>query len=166
MNTWINKILIDKRYQLLEKADKGIIIEYLVSMTGYTRDHIKSLISIYRNGNKITRTKRTEFHFKTIYTKSNISKLIEINNLTLGMNGKSVVQVTKDMFKIYHDKDYENIGNISVSYYYNLKRMNFFKERNLVYQKTKGNDNTIGIRMKPELEGKPRLHTYRFSTSR
>lgn len=152
---FINKHLINNRYQLLSKKEKTTTLEYLVSITGYSKDHLKSMISIYRSGEKITRIKRTEFHFKRKYTQTDIQKLIDINNMTLGMNGKSILKVVRDMFKIYHDKDYENLSNISVSHFYNLKRMNFFRERNLVYQKTQGISNSIGIRMKPAPDGKP-----------
>jgi len=45
---WIQKTLIRFRYISLKKAEKGVVIQYLIRMTGYSRQQLTRLIKPHR----------------------------------------------------------------------------------------------------------------------
>jgi hypothetical protein len=50
---FVRKTLVKFNYMSLPKKDKGIVIRYLIKMTGYSRQQLTMLIQKYTNTGKI-----------------------------------------------------------------------------------------------------------------
>jgi hypothetical protein len=67
---WIQGILYKFHYRKLGKQDKGVLIHYLMKISGYSRQQITRLISQYRNTGKCQRRQRTVAGFACKYMPS------------------------------------------------------------------------------------------------
>ncbi len=56
---WIQAALYKFRYRKLGKRDKGVLIHYLMKVSGYSRQQITRLITQYRKTGKCKRRQRT-----------------------------------------------------------------------------------------------------------
>ena len=52
---WMQQTLIKFRYRRLSKADKGIVIRYLMKMSGYSRQQVTRLIGQYLHCGQLRR---------------------------------------------------------------------------------------------------------------
>ena len=69
---WIQKTLVRFRYLELTKQDKGLIIRYLVKVSGYSRQQTTRLVTQYRKTGRVRRGQRTVAGFKRKYTQEDI----------------------------------------------------------------------------------------------
>jgi len=56
---WVQRTLIRFDYDKLKRPDKGLIMQYLMKISGYSRQQLTRLIRQYRNGGKVVRRQRT-----------------------------------------------------------------------------------------------------------
>ena len=57
---WMQQTLIKFRYRRLSKADKGIVIGYLMKVSGYSRQQVTRLIGQYIQFGRLRRRYRYE----------------------------------------------------------------------------------------------------------
>ena len=69
---WIARTLIRFEYDKLKRSDKGLIMRYLIKISGYSRQQLTRLIAQYRNGGRLIRRQRTTQGF-TRSTNSSLS---------------------------------------------------------------------------------------------
>ncbi len=67
---WLQRELVRFDYLSLNKPDKGIVIRYLLKVTGYSRQQLTRLIAQYRKTGRLSRQQRTTAGFKRRYTVS------------------------------------------------------------------------------------------------
>jgi predicted nucleic acid-binding protein len=65
---WVQTELVKFRYLTLSKQDRGVVIQYLMKVTGYSRQQITRLINQYRKTGRIVRRQRTVSGFKKKYS--------------------------------------------------------------------------------------------------
>lgn len=152
---WIGRTLGRFRYFRESKKNRGIVKEYLMTMTGYSESQIDKLIRRKKDIGSVVLKTRTQYTFPKIYTPSDIVLLSETALVSQYPNGFALRQNLSDMYRIYRDPRFERLANISVSHIYNLRRTNIWKSRALNYTKTKPASCQIGERRKPQPEGKP-----------
>ena len=78
---WIQKTLIQFRYMTLSKPDKGVVIAYLIKISGYSRQQLTRLIKQYVKTGKLVRRQQTERGFARRYTDSDIRLLADLDIL-------------------------------------------------------------------------------------
>ena len=152
---WIEQALGKFRYWSLEKGDRGIIKKYIVSMTGYSETHIDHLIARKREFGCVKKKERTQVKFERIYTATDIALIAEVDNAEGRRNGKATRKTFKDMLTIYGDIRFERLSKISVAHIYNLRGSRQYESKSLTYTKTNPTSVDIGIRKKPQPDGKP-----------
>lgn len=76
---WIQGELAKFSYMKLSKSDKGIVIQYLMKISGYSRQQITRLIKQYKMHGRLQRRQRTVAGFKTKYTEHDIGLLAEMD---------------------------------------------------------------------------------------
>ena len=152
---WIGRTLGRFHYFSESKKSKGIIKSYIVTMTGYSDDQIKKLITRKKKTGKVFLMERTQHTFPRKYEASDIALLADTTSALNHPNGKAVKQTMHDMYHLYGDNRYERLKQISVSHFYNLRETNIFQSRILNYTKTRPTKVNIGIRKKPTPFGKP-----------
>ena len=87
---WMQQTLIKFRYQRLSKADKGIVIRYLMKMSGYSRQQATRLIGQYIDCGQLRRRQCTVRGFHRRYTDEDVALLVEVDGLHDTPNGLAV----------------------------------------------------------------------------
>ena len=87
---WIQQTLIKLRYGRLSKADKGIIIRYLMKVSGYSRQQATRLIGQYIDCGQLRRRQCTVRGFQRRYTNEDVALLVEVDGLHDTPNGLAV----------------------------------------------------------------------------
>jgi len=72
---WIQGVLYKFRYSRLGKPDKGVLIRYLMKISGYSRQQITRLITQYRKTGQLKHRQRTVAGFARKYTRQDIRLL-------------------------------------------------------------------------------------------
>ncbi len=153
---WIGRTIGKFKYRSLKKKEKSIVKRYIINMTGYSEGAVDKFIRIKKEvGALKPKDERSQNSFSAVYTPSDIGLLAEVSNYTLGQNGKAIKEMCKSMYDDYHDVRFERLASISVSHLYNLKKSEVYKTKALVYTKTNPVQRDIGVRKKPEPNGKP-----------
>ncbi len=152
---WVDKAMIKFRYFRETKRNRGIIKEYFRTMTGYSDTNIDRLIARKKLTKVIKRKERTQNVFQTFYTREDIALLAEVDNAEGRRNGKAVRKTCSDMYLVYGDERFERLAHISSSHIYNLRKKESYTKKSLTYTKTQATSVDIGVRKKPQPEGKP-----------
>ena len=150
---WIQKILMKLKYHQLSKSGKGILRAYLILMAGYSRAQVTRLIAryIYSGAVRVTKYKRHNFARK--YHDSDLKLLAMTDELHEFPNGNAVKTTLKRLAAC--DPQYKSIAEVSVSHIYNLRKKPAYKRITRRFEKTKPTGRTIGLRQKPQPQGRP-----------
>jgi predicted DNA-binding transcriptional regulator AlpA len=152
---WISQALGKFHYFSESKKNRGIIKNYVMTLTGYSDSQIDKLIKRKKTYGRIFLKERTQHTFPKKYETSDVALLADVTSALNHPNGKAVKQMMYDMYHIYEDNRFEKLQQISVSHFYNLRETNIFQSRILNYTKTKPVKVNIGLRKKPSPFGKP-----------
>ena len=152
---WIEDTLVRFEYLTLKKKHKSTVRRYIKKMTGYSKPQLNRLILQYKKTGKI-RIQEYERHiFVRKYLLADIALLAKTDELHDFPNGALIKKTLERMYKKYGEKEYKNISQISVAHIYNLRQSSEYLRITKKYEKTKPHVVAIGIRMKPEPNGKP-----------
>ena len=152
---WIQRELIRFNYLTRHRREKGILIQYLIKVSGYSRQQLTRLITQYRKTGRIQRHQRTAAGFKKKYTAFDIGLLAAMDERHDTPCGPAVKKLCERAYEVYGDKDYTTLAGISVSHLYNLRKASTYTRRRHHFEKTKPKSSQIGERRKPKSEGKP-----------
>lgn len=154
--SWIEETLNRFQYVILSKKEKGLIRRYLMKITGYSRAQLARQIAQYRKTGQVRIKEYDRHKFEKKYTHKDIQLLAKTAQLHDSPNGAALKKTLERMAREYDKEEYLNIAYISVSHIYNLKKKVSYLRSVSCYQKTnKGKGKTIGVRCKPQPEGKP-----------
>jgi len=152
---WINDILNKFRYARLSHKEKAVVKDYLVSMTGYTNSHLKSLIGKKINLGTLCQKTAKRNKFKTIYTPEDIALLVKTDNAHNRLSGPATKQILQRAWNVFKDTSFERLSKISISHLYNLRGKRQYASHSKTFACTQAVSTNIGIRRKPRNEGKP-----------
>ena len=155
---WMSEVLDRFRYQTKDrtKKEKMLIRAYVKRYTAYSRSQITRLIAEKKKTSTLTYGKGKKRHtFKKVYTREDALLLAEADNLYRRMSGDAMRQVFKDEYKVYDNKTYARLAQISHGQFYRLRGTHAYKEKSLVVGRTISVNRAIGLRKKPEPNGKP-----------
>ena len=156
MYKWIEEVLGRLRYfSLKKKKERGIVISYLRQMTGLSRGHVKKLIKRKKRIGCILRITGTRYRIPKVYDAEDIARLIETDNAHQRMSGKATKEILRRQFEVFNDLRFEKIRHISVAHIYNLRKTRQYESHILYIEKTRAVNVNIGIRKKPQPDGKP-----------
>lgn len=155
---WIGNIVRRFGYRKERKKNKGLIKRYIKTFTGYSDIQIKRLVKRYYEGKLLygllTR-KRNSFARK--YLSTDIALLIRTDILHGCLSGQATREILRREFEVFGNKTYENISKISPAHIYNLRNHNrqYNSSDAKFFTRTVAVERNIGIRRKPQPEGKP-----------
>jgi len=152
---WVQKELIKFRYLTLPRPFKGIVILYLMKVSGYSRPQLTRLIKQYREKGKLQRCQRTSSGFKKKYTDQDVRLLAEMDERHDTICGHAIKKLCERAYTNYHEVEYKRLADISISHLYNLRKSKIYKRSRHHYEKTKSKPSVIGERRKPQPNGKP-----------
>ncbi|WP_419641125.1 integrase catalytic domain-containing protein [Thiolapillus sp.] len=152
---WLQRELVRFDYLSLNKPDKGIVIRYLLKVTGYSRQQLTRLIAQYRKTGRLSRQQRTTAGFKRRYTDRDIRLQAEMDERHDTPCGHAIKKLCERAYQVFGQSDYETLAGISVSHLYNLRQSKAYQRQRRTFEKTRPKSSTIGERRKPCSNGQP-----------
>lgn len=125
---FILKILKWFSYSRLKRAEKGIIIRFLVKTSGYSQQQLTRMINKYCLTGKLKREQKTTNGFKTHYTAEDIKLLAKLDEPHNTPNGLMVKKLYERAYRQYNDAEYVRLSRISVSHIYNMRQSSRYKD--------------------------------------
>jgi hypothetical protein len=84
---WIQAMLLRFHYHQLGKAEKGLLLDFLQKVSGYSRIQVKRLIQSSRQTGQLQRRQRTVQGFRRIYMLEDIRLLAQTDELHGTLSG-------------------------------------------------------------------------------
>lgn len=100
---FIRKTLVKFDYMRLPKKDKGVVIRYLIKMTGYSRQQLTRLIKQYTKTGKINWTPCRSNGFAKKYSNQDIALLAKTDELHDTPCGHAVKKICERAFNVFSD---------------------------------------------------------------
>lgn len=153
---WLQKLVVHLGYQQLGKKDKGIVRDYAIVITGYSRSQITRLVGEYlRTGSIDLAPVNSRNQFARRYTRADIVALAELDDTHDRLSGKAMSVLAQRAFVTFGDERYERLASISVSHLYNLRATQTYRHQSHTFTKTQATKVPIGERRKPYPNGNP-----------
>jgi len=154
---FIKIVLLKIRYDSLPKKDKHLVLKYLKFFTKYSKGHLKKLIKKWKRGLLFYNPSRNRNKFSCVYEPAGIALLIKTGIAHNHLSGPAVKRILKREFKVFGKMEYENISNISIAHIYNVRNNNlqYGSSGAKFFKRTQAAQVNIGVRRKPEPNGKP-----------
>jgi len=152
---WIQGELVRFRYLTLARQDKGVVIRYLMKVSGYSRQQLTRLVAQYRDTGQLRRRQRTVAGFASRYTAEDIRLLATTDERHETPCGPAVKKLCERAYAVFGQKEYQRLATISVSHLYNLRRSTTYTRQRRHVEKTRPTVSSIGERRKPRPDGKP-----------
>jgi transposase InsO family protein len=152
---WIQGELVKFRYLKLPRQGKGVVIRYLMKVSGYSRQQLTRLIARYRKTGQIKRCQRTVSGFKQKYTEQDIRLLAAMDERHDTPCGTAIKKLCERACEVFGEAQYTALASISVSHLYNLRKSTSYTRHRRHFEKTQPKPSKIGERRKPQPNGKP-----------
>lgn len=152
---WIDLTLRHFHYASRSKSEKGLLIAYLCRISGYSRQQMTRLIRRYRKDGKLVWNVSPTRGFVSHYTTEDIRLLAEVDTLHDTLSGPAVKKLCERAWSCFGDQRYQRLAGISVAHLYNLRKRSDYRKLRVVHDKTRPVKNRIGVRRKPEPQGRP-----------
>jgi transposase InsO family protein len=152
---WVNATLRQHDYERLSRSAKGLLHRYVEKMTGYGRAQITRLISQYQSGGGVKVKVYRRNRFAARFTRADIELLAQVDEAHETLSGPATQKLLERAFHNFHDKKFQRLAGISVAHLYRLRASRSYRERRVVFQKTRPTTVPIGERRRPHPEGRP-----------
>ena len=151
----IQRTLFRFRYPTLNKGSKGLVVRFLIKITGYSRQQITRLIKQYCVTGKIERQQRIYQGFERLYTVEDISLLASLDERHNTLSGPATKKLCERAYALFKQTQYQRLAGISVAHLYNLRKSKPYLRQRYTFEKTRPKVALIGIRKKPRANGEP-----------
>jgi transposase InsO family protein len=142
-------------YARLKRADKGLLVRYLVRTTGYSRPQLVRLIKRARAGSLQKGYCAPTHGFARRFTDADVILLAATDTLHGTLSGPATRHLMQRAWATYGDVRYARLATISTAHLYNLRRRGGYAERRREWTKTRPTQVSIGERRAPAPEGRP-----------
>lgn len=153
--TWLDGVIRRFDYHSLRKKDKGLVRKYMMLATGFSRPQLNRLIGRNQVLGAIESFCGRRNKFANTYTRADIELLAETDNLHGRMSGPATKAIFGRAFAVFGDRRFERLRRISSSHIYNLRAEPVYRSKALTIRRTKTTQVAIGVRRKPNPNGKP-----------
>jgi transposase InsO family protein len=154
--TWITETLRRLRYHSLNRASRGLVMRYLVKVSGFSRQQLTRLIDQFRRTGCIEdRRGKPGKPFVRRFTALDIQLLAELDRLHGNLSGPATKKLCERAFQVFGDSRYERLATISNGHLYNLRRSQGYRRQRGAVDKTRAVKIAIGERRKPRPNGQP-----------
>lgn len=151
----VQRTLVIFRYLALNKASKGVVVRFLIKITGYSRQQVTRLVKQYRVTGKIERQQRTHQGFKNVYTAEDIRLLAALDERHNTLSGPATKKLCERAHALFGQAQYQRLAGISIAHLYNLRKSKPYLGQRYTLEKTRPKVALIGKRKKPQANGQP-----------
>lgn len=152
---WIQRTLVKFHYLSLSKQDKGVLIRYLMKVSGYSRQQITRLVKQYRDTGRLVRQQSTGNGFSRRFTSEDVQLLAAMDERHNTPNGLTMKKLCERAYTLFGQDEYQRLASISVAHLYNLRKSNAYIRHRRSVEKTRPRASHIGERRKPQPNGQP-----------
>jgi transposase InsO family protein len=152
---WIQGMLARFNYPGLNKRAKGIVRQFVMRITGYSRAQVARLINQFQQSGAVVCLRRNTHGFKSKYTQADLRLLAHLDELHGTLSGHATKKLCERAYHNFRQIEYGRLALISVSHLYNLRGSKSYKNLRWKYEKTRPKASTIGERRKPVTNGEP-----------
>ena len=152
---WLQHSLMKFRYKALNKHDKGVLIRYLMKVSGYSRPQLTRLLRQYRETGRVVRRQRTTNGFSRRFTAADIRLLAAMDERHNTPNGFTMKKLCERACQVFGQDEYQRLALISVAHLYNLRHSTTYTRCRRKVEKTRPRASQIGERRKPQARGQP-----------
>ena len=139
-----------------KRADRGVLRQYLVKVTGLPRAAITRCITQFVAGGAIRdRRHAPTVPFKRRYTAQDIRLLVQVDVLHGTLSGTTTRKLCERAFKVHGDAHFERLAGISNGHLYSLRQHKTYSSVCGSFDKTRSTKVNIGERRKPAPDGHP-----------
>src|SRR4051812_41111806 len=153
--SWAEATLRAQRYHQQPKAVCGLLLQYLVKMTGLSEAQIDRLVRRFREQGQVKPTASRRHRFPQHYTRADIELLAAVDEAHESLSGPATKRILEREYHEFGHPAYERLAAISVAHLYNLRQHRRYRERRLSYVKTRPVQTAIGERRRPDPQGQP-----------
>ncbi len=148
-------VLLRFRYPSLTRAQKGLVIRYLLATSGYSRQHLSRLIARCRDHAPLGQRHAPAHGFTRRYTEEDIAALARLDALHENLSGAATRHLCQRAWLVYGDARYERLATISVSHLYNLRHAARYRQTRGHWEPTRPSRAvSIAIRKAPQPAGR------------
>ena len=152
---WVEAVLKRFKYFELGRKDKGMVKAYLQRLSGFSRAQTTRLVlkCLLEGAIRPTRAHRNRFPAK--YTAADKKLLALTDNAHGRMSGPATKRIMDREYAIYGDKRFARLQGISVAQIYRFRKSRVYREHEQTFSKTRSVCLGIGLRRKPDPQGRP-----------
>lgn len=152
---WTGRTLRMQDYSGQGRAGKGLVKRYIARVTGLSRAQLTRLVSQFVDNGVVQSRRSQGRRFTARYTPADIALLAEVDEAHETLSGPATQKILYRQFHDFAEAGYERLAEISVAHIYNLRKRRGYRERRMVFTKTRPTPVAIGERRKPEPGGRP-----------
>jgi hypothetical protein len=152
---WVTRTLVEQEYGGQKREAKGLLRNYLGKMTGLSRAQVTRLIGQYLESGMVKERSYRRNRFAIQYQAGDVELLAGVDEAHETLSGPSTQKILYREFYDYGDERYERLATISAPHIYNLRKSRVYRERKIIFQKTRPVMVTIGERRRPDPQGRP-----------
>jgi len=152
---WVTRTICYQEYWKQKRTIKGLLRQYMATMTGLSRAQVTRLIARYKEAGQVQERGYRRNRFAKHYTAADVDLLGTVDEAHGTLSGPATQKILYRGLYQYRDERYRRLATISVPHIYNLRKDQAYRKRRITYQKTRPVKVAIGERRKPTPEGKP-----------
>ena len=152
---WIHSVLKRFDYATLPKRSKGLVRAYIRRLSGFSRAQITRLIARDLHDGVIAPKSGRRNRFPSTYTPADKELLAQTDNAHGRLSGPATRMILQRQFTLFRDTRFQRLSKISSAHIYNLRSSRLYRRCAITVAKTKSVNVSIGIRRKPEPNGRP-----------
>jgi transposase InsO family protein len=152
---WIEEVLRRFNYFKLVRKDKGAVKAYVRRLSGLSRAQVTRLVSKQLLEGRIRPSRSKRNRFPTHYTPADKELLAETDNAHSRLSGPATKKILERQHDLFGDKRFARLKDISVAHIYRLRGSRVYQQHATTFSKTHRVIRAIGIRRKPNPEGRP-----------
>lgn len=153
--TWIQATLLRFHYPQLRKVEKGLLLDFLQKVSGYSRIQVKRLTQQSLQTGQLHRRQRPVQGFRRLYTLEDIRLLAQTDELHGTLSGPATKKLCERAWLCFGQSEYHRLAGISVSYLYVLRHSSSYRHVRQHFEKTRPTVSRLGERRQPQPNGRP-----------
>ena len=152
---WIESVLKRFDYFSLGRKGKGLLKVYLQRLSGLSRAQMTRLVSRKLTEGAIRPLHDRRNRFARKYTNADKELLVQTDNAHGRLSGPATQRILERQYEVYRDRRFERLRGISSAHIYNLRKSRAYQQRAQTFAKTRSVCVAIGLRRKPDPQGRP-----------
>jgi transposase InsO family protein len=152
---WVTRTLMEQEYGGQKREAKGLLRLYVGKMTGMSRAQVTRLIGRYLENGIVKERSYHRNRFSAHYQAVDVELLASVDEAHDTLSGPATQKILYREFYEYGDARYQRLAVISSPHIYNLRKSRVYRERRVVFQKTRPVKVAIGERRRPDPQGRP-----------